>query len=104
VGAVAAANPPPPPPRARRDGHVAGQPPPKNPRERAVLLAVTEPVTPKAPGGVGASRGEVRIAEAVKAQAVEIHRDQRGWRRRRTRSLPLAGDNLLPRTLAVILH
>jgi hypothetical protein len=49
----------PPHPRSRRDGHVAGQPPLKNPRERAVLLAVTEPVAPKAPGGVGASRGEV---------------------------------------------
>jgi hypothetical protein len=46
----------------------------------------------------------VRIAEAVEAQAVEIRRDRRGWRRRRTRSLPLAGDNLLPRTLAVIPH
>jgi hypothetical protein len=99
--AVAAANHP---PWARRDGHVAGQPPPKNPQECAVLLAVTEPVTPKAPGGVGASPGVVRIAEAVEAQAVEIRRDRRGWRRRRTRSLPLAGDNLLPRTPAVIPH
>jgi hypothetical protein len=68
------------PPRVRTDEHVSRQQPSKNPRERAILLAVTKSIAPKALGGVGASRGEVRITKAVEAHAVEIYRDQRGRR------------------------